>query len=158
MSFSVKPLRMSRLSRFASLLSLWSALAAARCAIAFDTDGQGLLVLIDVPGFDPTDSDTAHFGGLGIEELDGTNLLLDMRDLEFDHNQVASVEPGDLHGLSKSRMAVSLWLETAHNRLCMMTALVVTLSGIGFTRWSGGRRRHDLTDLKHSLKCRLRPL
>jgi hypothetical protein len=45
------------------------------CAFGADTDGDGLLDLIDVPGFDPSASGDVDYSSVGIEDLDGANLL-----------------------------------------------------------------------------------
>ena len=65
-----------------------------------DTDGDGLLDVLDAPGFDANASDTLSLGGLGIEDLDGVNELTNLQRLDLDHNRVTSLESGDFDGLT----------------------------------------------------------
>ncbi len=76
-------------------------------AMAADTDGDGLLDLIDVPGFDVSLSGDASFLRQNIEDLDGANLLANVRFLNLTGNQITSMERGDFDGLSNLR---ELWL------------------------------------------------
>ncbi len=68
-----------------------------------DTDGDGLLDLIDVDRFDRFRSD-AHsvgvFSGLSIEDLDGSSLLTNLQELWLGGNQISSIESGDFEGLT----------------------------------------------------------
>ena len=72
---------------------------------AVDTDGDGLLDLLDVPGFNPSASGEVNFNQRGIEDLDGANLLINLRTLDlgyvpFTGNQITSIERGDFEGLT----------------------------------------------------------
>lgn len=65
-----------------------------------DTDGDGLLDLIDVQGFRPDLHGEASFESRGIEDLDGANLLTGVQSLILSDNLVASIENGDFTGLT----------------------------------------------------------
>ena len=80
-------------------------------ARAVDTDGDGLLDLLDVPGFNPS-LRTGRYSNRGIEDLDGANLLTNLQRLELDHNQITSLESGDFQGLTNLQ---TLFL--AHNQI-----------------------------------------
>ena len=106
----VKSLMRSRVQLCAVcwLLPLWVAisLSVTSVAIAVDTDGDGLLDLMDVPGFDPNASGVANFWGRGIEDLDGVNQLnsrflhrIDLGGNEFTSNGITSIESGDFAGM-----------------------------------------------------------
>ena len=69
-------------------------------AAQIDTDGDGLLDLIDVPGFNPTAEGSASFIRRGVQDLDGTSQLTNLQTLELDYNQITSLEQGDFDGLS----------------------------------------------------------
>ena len=69
-------------------------------ASAQDTDGDGLLDLIDVPGFDPGATGEGRFVSKRIEDLDGANLLTNLRDLNLNSNRITSIERGDFDGLT----------------------------------------------------------
>ena len=76
------------------------AMALAVClltspATAADTDGDGLLDLLDGPGFDPDASGTGEFSWLTIQDLDGANLLTNLETLWLSYNQITSIESGD---------------------------------------------------------------
>ncbi len=75
--------------------------------VAMDTDGDGLLDLLDVPGFDPNASGTGDFAGWGIQDLDGANLLTNLHELHLNVNQITSLESGDFGALNNLQ---SLWL------------------------------------------------
>ncbi|MEZ6097981.1 MAG: leucine-rich repeat domain-containing protein [Pirellulaceae bacterium] len=60
-------------------------------AFAVDTDGDGLLDLIDVPGFNPSAAGVVSFQRLGIEDLDGANLLTEAHTLLLSDNRLATV-------------------------------------------------------------------
>src|SRR6056297_333875 len=68
-----------------------------------DTDGDGLLDLIDVPGFNPNQSGAAQFTNRGIEDLDGANQLANLQTLHLWENQITSIEEGDFAGLENLR-------------------------------------------------------
>jgi Leucine-rich repeat (LRR) protein len=80
---------------FATLLC-----AIGNCALGADTDGDGLLDLIDVPGFNPNASGDVDFSNRGIQDLDGANLLTNATMLFLGGNQITSIENGDFQGLS----------------------------------------------------------
>ncbi len=65
-----------------------------------DTDGDGLLDLVDTPTFDPSVSDIADFAQSGIEDLDGANQLTDVRELLLGENKITRIEEGDFRGLT----------------------------------------------------------
>ena len=68
-------------------------------ALAADTDGDGLLDLLDVPGFDANARGQLNFADRGIEDLDGANLLTRAGELWLAGNQITSIESGDFTGL-----------------------------------------------------------
>ena len=68
-------------------------------AIAANTDGDGLLDILDLPGFDPH-TNRGNFGFRGIEDLDGANQLGNVSLLFLSHNGIRAVEVGDFRGLS----------------------------------------------------------
>ena len=74
---------------------------------AQDTDGDGLLDLIDVPGFDPNQTGRGYYNSLGIQDLDGANLLVNLESLSLSNNEITSIESGDFYGLTN---LVSLFL------------------------------------------------
>ena len=49
--------------------------AIGHCAYGADTDGDGLLDLIDVAGFDANASGDVAFNGRGIQDVDGARSL-----------------------------------------------------------------------------------
>jgi Leucine-rich repeat (LRR) protein len=69
-------------------------------AFGADTDGDGLLDLIDVPGFNPNVSGEADFVNSGIQDLDGAKLLTNATGLNLRTNQITSIENGDFEGLN----------------------------------------------------------
>lgn len=75
--------------------------AVVRGASAADTDGDGLLDLIDVVGFDATTEGAVSFDDRGIEDLNGASLLTKASILYFHRNRIRSIEHGDFRGLSK---------------------------------------------------------
>lgn len=86
-------------------------LFSCQVAHAADTDGDGLLDLIDVPGFDPN-SPIIHpslpgpsffFDNSRIQDLDGASLLTKGVLVTFFNNQVASIENGDFAGLTNMK-------------------------------------------------------
>jgi hypothetical protein len=79
---------------FATLLC-----AIGHSAFGADTDGDGLLDLIDAPGFDSNASGDVQFIGFGIQDLDGANLLTNVTTLHLYRNQITSFENGDFQRL-----------------------------------------------------------
>ncbi|MCP4192153.1 MAG: leucine-rich repeat domain-containing protein [Planctomycetaceae bacterium] len=72
-------------------------------SITFDTDGDGLLDLIEAPRFSsPTD-----YRNQGIEDLDGASQLSSLTTLDLTGNQITSIDAGDIQGPS-SLKAVDL--------------------------------------------------
>ena len=67
---------------------------------AIDTDGDGLLDLLDVLGFDPSATGTIRFDQHLVEDLDGANLLTRAQSLQLRGNRIASVKSGDFDGLT----------------------------------------------------------
>lgn len=65
-----------------------------------DTDGDGRLDVVDAAGFDPDATGSLRLIELGIQDLDGANLLTGLEELLLDNNRITSVEPGDFEGLS----------------------------------------------------------
>jgi hypothetical protein len=55
-----------------------------------DTDGDGLLDVIDVAGFDANASGVVGFDRFRIQDLDGANLLADATSLGLGLNQITS--------------------------------------------------------------------
>jgi Leucine-rich repeat (LRR) protein len=80
---------------FATLLC-----AIGHCALSADTDGDGLLDVIDVAGFDANASGEVVFGGRGIQDLDGANLLANATSLHLFNNRITSLENGNFQGLT----------------------------------------------------------
>jgi hypothetical protein len=80
---------------FATLLC-----AIGHCAYGADADGDGLLDVIDVAGFDANASGNVGFQGRGIQDIDGTNLLANAKELDLGRNQITGLESGDFQGLS----------------------------------------------------------
>ena len=74
-------------------------LALTPPALAKDTDGDGLLDLLDAPGFDPNATGTVSFRSRGIEDLDGANQLKNAEFLKLGFNRISSIERGDFAGL-----------------------------------------------------------
>ena len=70
---------------------------------AVDTDGDGLLDLMDVPGFDPDASGWGGYSYSHIEDLDGANQLTNLETLVLTGNQITSIESGDFSGLGYLR-------------------------------------------------------
>jgi Leucine-rich repeat (LRR) protein len=66
--------------------------------MAADTDGDGLLDLVDAPGFQPSLMQ-GDFSNAGIQDLDGANLLTIATSLDLHTNRITSIEGGDLAGL-----------------------------------------------------------
>ncbi|MEZ6102610.1 MAG: leucine-rich repeat domain-containing protein [Pirellulaceae bacterium] len=72
-------------------------------AFAIDTDGDGLLDLMDVPGFDPNQSGALSFVGQGIQDLAGLSLLTNATNLDLSNNEIANIDSGDFNGLCNLR-------------------------------------------------------
>ncbi|MEZ6103803.1 MAG: leucine-rich repeat domain-containing protein [Pirellulaceae bacterium] len=98
--------------RFPIIAALLLVSLVSRVATAIDTDGDGLLDLIDVPGFDPNAIGDVIFAGFGIQDLDGVNLLTKATSLSLNGNQITSVESGDFDGLTNL-----LELDLANNQI-----------------------------------------
>ncbi|MCA9197592.1 MAG: leucine-rich repeat domain-containing protein [Planctomycetales bacterium] len=95
-----------------------------------DTDGDGLLDLIDVPGFHPGINIPAYFHGESIEDLDGASLLVNTIELVLARNKITSIENGDFAGLSN--------LDT----LILRTNEITSIESGDFTGLSNLRRLH----------------
>jgi Leucine-rich repeat (LRR) protein len=80
---------------FATLLC-----AIGHFAYGADTDGDGLLDLIDVPGFNPNANGDVEFNRRGIQDLDGANLLINATGLALWENQITNLKNGDFQGLN----------------------------------------------------------
>lgn len=65
-----------------------------------DSDGDGLLDVIDVKGFDPSMRGSLSLESKRIEDLDGINLLTNLKSLSLASNRITRIENGDLHGLA----------------------------------------------------------
>lgn len=76
-------------------------------AYGVDTDGDGLLDLIDVPGFDPSATGFVDYGYHGIQDLDGANLFVNAKELLLHCNQITNIESGQFDGLGDLQ---GLWL------------------------------------------------
>ena len=79
------------LSRAATLLVVLCTLCVVPAAQAVDTDGDGLLDLLDVPGFDPNATGEVHFKERGIQDLDGASLLTNVNELGLIKNQITQL-------------------------------------------------------------------
>lgn len=69
-------------------------------AMTADTDGNGLLDLLDAPPFRPEATETRSFGNLGIQDLDGADQLNNLTGLFLWKNEITGIERGDFHGLA----------------------------------------------------------
>ena len=81
-------------------------------ASAVDTDGDGLLDLMDVEGFDPNKTGTATYVNDGIQDLDGVNQLTNVQRIRLWTNQITSIETGDFDGLTNLQ-----WLSLHKNQI-----------------------------------------
>lgn len=89
------------MSKYESLFSLVLVLLLTPWLMAVDTDGDGLLDLIDVPGFDSSASGPARYNHRGIQDLDGANLLTNGNDrIELIGNEITGIEAGDFQHLN----------------------------------------------------------
>jgi hypothetical protein len=79
------------------------ALLLSTPAFAIDTDGDGLLDLLDVPGFDPLATGYVFYNFETIEDLDGANLLTNVTQLGLNRQRITGIERGDFEGLSNLR-------------------------------------------------------
>ena len=89
--------RIDQLHRLHLLACFMILLFVAPVAKAGDTDSDGLLDLMDVPGFPERGS---SYESLGVKDLDGANQLSSLTELCLDDNQITSIEAGDFEGLS----------------------------------------------------------
>ena len=76
------------------------AVMTPRAVAEVDTDGDGLLDVLDVRGFDPNASGSVFFNGRYIEDLDGANQLTEVQHLALGENRITSIERGDFSGLT----------------------------------------------------------
>ena len=75
------------------LLILFASLACVSPTFAqVDTDGDGLLDLMDHPGFNPNARGTVSYRHHGIQDLDGANQLINAISLDLLRNQITSLE------------------------------------------------------------------
>ena len=77
-----------------------------------DTDGDGLLDLLDVPGFDPSLTGDLGFYREGIEDLDGANQLTKATDLNLGSNRISNIDAGDFAELADLK-----WLSLHLNQI-----------------------------------------
>ena len=76
-------------------------LATAATAVAqTDTDGDGLLDVLDVDGFDPDASDSANLDDKGIEDLDGVSQLTKASQINLNGNKLTVIDDGEFDGLT----------------------------------------------------------
>ena len=74
-------------STLAVLLVAHLLIVASNVGAQVDTDRDGLLDLMDVRGFDP-DAVGGNYQGLGIQDLDGANLLTNLLRLDLRDNPI----------------------------------------------------------------------
>lgn len=73
----------------------------ANSVIAQDSDGDGLLDLLDVSRYDTSVTGTLNVSSLGIQDLDGASQLSpELVVLNLGVNQITSIEEGDFAGLN----------------------------------------------------------
>jgi hypothetical protein len=82
--------------------------AVGQVAFGVDTDGDGLLDLSDVSGFNPNATGGIDYCCRGIQDLDGAKLLTNAQGLSLHGNQITSIENGDFQGLDNLR-DLQLW-------------------------------------------------
>lgn len=70
---------------------------------AADSDLDGLLDLVDAPGFDPLARERLSFTARGIEDLDGAAQLTQLQILGLGFNSIKSIERNDFKGLESLR-------------------------------------------------------
>jgi Leucine-rich repeat (LRR) protein len=80
--------------------------------LAADTDGDGLLDFIDVPGLNPNASGHVDLSRRGIQDLDGATFLTSLQSLDLHSNQITSLENGDFDGLGNLK-----WLDLSGNQI-----------------------------------------
>ena len=91
---------MSFRGRLASLVVVtFTAYLLTSPASAKDTDGDGLLDLMDVEGFDSSANGRVEYGELYIQDLDGASQLSNVTVLRLPKNLIASIENGDFDAL-----------------------------------------------------------
>lgn len=93
----------ARLFSACSIALILIAMSSAAQAQAFIDDNDGLLDVGESPRFPADPAATTgklDLGGQTIQDLDGTNLLLNLQSLELWNNQVESIEAGDFSGLT----------------------------------------------------------
>ena len=91
------------ISRSLCAAALGSSILAcfAATGLAADTDNDGLLDVVDAPGYDIRATGTLIMNGLGIEDLDGVSeLSSDLLKLYLGDNEITSIDAGDLTGLN----------------------------------------------------------
>ena len=93
-----------------SVMILAAVQATSTFAQSFPNDNDGLLDVGEAPGF-PAEPAVAtgelSFGRRNIQDLDGTRLLANLKELDLSGNDVTSIEPGDFEGLvSLQRLAL----------------------------------------------------
>ena len=111
-------------------LAIW--LSGTPLAVAVDTDGDGLLDLIDVPVFT---LNNGSYHDQGIEDLDGANQLT-INSLGLSRNLITSIEATDFDGIN--------YLDTlylANNQISSIesgTFADMTIGEGGWMGWQGG--------------------
>lgn len=76
-------------------------LASTSTVIAQDSDGDGLLDLLDAPRYDTSAIETLNMSALGIQDLDGASQLSpELVVLNLGANQITKVDEGDFAGLN----------------------------------------------------------
>ena len=73
---------------------------AAHAVTYPDSDGDGLLDLLDHPNFIPNATGRGNYDHCGIEDLDGAGQLVGVLNLDLYNNPIMSLESGDFSGLS----------------------------------------------------------
>lgn len=94
-----RSLRISYVSVTRSILTLLLCFEC-RLMLAADVDGDGLLDLMEVSGFDPNASEIVYHDRRGIQDLDGAALLTNATWLYLESNQITSIENRDFQGLA----------------------------------------------------------
>jgi len=78
------------------------ALSTVTSAQQVDTDGDGLLDLLDVPGFAPSRFE-AMYGRRSIQDLDGATQFVRASYLDLAENEISGLEQGDFEGQDNLR-------------------------------------------------------